>query len=188
METEEIKILEECQAGELHRFTLLYDRYSTKIYRFIYYKTHHKETAQDLTSVTFTKAIERIKSYDKTKGGFSTWLYQIARNTVVDHYRTTKTTANIEDIWDLADENINVLRDVNISMTTAKIRQAMENLKPKQREIIMLRIWEDMPYREIAEIIGSSEDAAKMAFSRAIKELRQQLPAAAFLSLLLLFK
>ena len=82
-------------------FGKLYDQHVKKIYEFIYFKTHHKETAEDLTSVTFMKALSNIESFDEKKASFKTWLYRIARNTVIDHYRMKRETADLEDAWDL---------------------------------------------------------------------------------------
>ena len=87
------EILREYQAGNLEHFGEIYDVYIKKIYNFIYYKTHHKETAEDLTSETFRKALSNIKSFD-THRAFSSWLYRIAQNTVIDHYRTYRANAS----------------------------------------------------------------------------------------------
>ena len=101
MDTIELQAVARCQAGELAHFTLLYERYLEKVYRFIYFKTYHRQTAEDLTSLTFMKALEKVGSYDAGKGRFSSWLYRIAQNTVIDHYRTAKLAANIDDIFNL---------------------------------------------------------------------------------------
>lgn len=185
MQHDEARIINECQNGNLKQFGLLYDAYAQKIYRFIYYKTHHTGTAEDLTSIAFMKVLEGIGSFNPNKGTFSSWLYQIARNTVTDHWRKAKPTVDIEDVWDLTDDT-DIVRDVDIAMKSKQVRAAMAALQPRQREIITLRLWQDLSYKEIAEITGSTEGAAKMLFSRTVKELRETMPLAAFLSLLLL--
>ena len=60
--------LKQCQQGELSSFDIIYDEYIHAIYRFIFYKTHHRETAEDLTSVTFMKALENIRKYNYVDG------------------------------------------------------------------------------------------------------------------------
>jgi len=165
-------------------FADLYDQYVRKIFNFIYYKTHHRETAEDLTSETFTKAFRKIEDFDANKGKFSTWLYQIARNTVTDFYRAKKNYANIDDIWDLAaDEDI--LRDLDAARKLEEVQDYLKELKAEQREIVLLRVWEGMTYREIAEIVGKDESNCRVVFSRAIQALRQKMPLVLFLSLLL---
>ena len=122
MEGDESQIIARIKNGELNQFGTLYDLYIKKIYNFVYYKTMHKETAEDLTSQTFFKALDNIQRFDETKGSFSSWLYRIARNTVIDYYRTKKTENNIEDVWDLSgDENIQSDMD-----TTQKLQEVSQ--------------------------------------------------------------
>ncbi len=168
-------------------FVSLYDSYIDKIYRFVYFKTHHKETAEDLVSETFLKALENIHSFNPAKGKFSSWIYQIARNTVVDHYRSFKRNSNVEDIWDLSD-NSDIARDADLNLQLGKVKIYLKELSPRHREIITLRLWQELSYEEIAEITGSSKEASKMMFSRAIKELRQKMPASLLFALIFLFR
>jgi RNA polymerase sigma-70 factor (ECF subfamily) len=161
------------QAGNADAFGVLYDRYIDKIYRFVYYKTFNKETAEDLTSEVFHKALVKISSFDIDKGGFSTWLYQIARNRVIDYYRTAKSVVALEDVFDVGvDERTPETLDAVAKL--GEVTKYLQTLSAKQREIITLRVWEEKSYREIAELVGGSEDSVKMAFSRSIKELREK--------------
>lgn len=172
---EEEKIVIACQNGDPEKFGELYDLYIRKIYDFVYYKTHHKETAEDITSLVFLKAFEKIKSFDHTKGSFSSWVYQIARNSVIDHYRTKKAFISIDDVWDLAGKE-DIARDFDTAQKLEKVEKYINALNGEQRDIVMLRVWQEMPYREIAEIMGKSEASCKMAFSRAMGELRSTMP------------
>jgi len=160
-----------CAQGDTKAFGELYDRYIDKIYRFIYYKIFVKEIAEDLTSDVFTKAFEKIKSFDPKKGPFSAWIYRIARNAVIDHYRTRKTTIPIEDIFETGEEN-RTPQELDAVAELAKVTEYLKTLSAKQREIITLRIWDERSYKEIAEIVGSTESGVKMAFSRSIRDLR----------------
>jgi RNA polymerase sigma-70 factor (ECF subfamily) len=166
------KLVERCVRGDTEAFGVLYDRYTSKIYRFIYYKTFVRETAEDITSDVFHKAFERLHSFDTTKGTFSAWIYRIARNAVIDHYRTQKKNIPIEDVFDLLSEN-RTIEEHDALTTLARVEEYLKTLPSRQREIITLRIWEELSYKEIADIIGGTEDSAKMAFSRAIRELRE---------------
>ena len=179
------QLAERCGRGENDAFGILYDRYIGKIYRFIYYKTFVKETAEDITSDVFHKAFERIHSFNSTKGTFSAWMYRIARNSVIDHYRTQKQNIPIDDVFDLHTENRTVEEHDAIT-TLARVEEYMKTLPSRQREIITLRLWEELSYKQIAEIIGGTEDSTKMAFSRAIRELREQCGPFAILVLLTL--
>jgi RNA polymerase sigma-70 factor (ECF subfamily) len=182
MEINEKEIVANCQKGKVEDFSVLYYQYVRKIYKFIYYKVQHRETAEDLTSQTFIKALEKINSFSNEKSSFSTWVYAIARNNVIDHYRTKKNNFDINDVWDLKD-NTDIERDTDLKRKLEKVEVYLKDLKPEQREIVMLRVWGDMSYREIAEATGKSEANCKMIFFRVIKKLKDKMP----LELLLYF-
>ncbi|MBI4054176.1 MAG: RNA polymerase sigma factor [Candidatus Doudnabacteria bacterium] len=173
--------VQECQNGNLSAFGDLYDAYIRKIYAFVYYRTHHKQTAEDLTSRVFIKALENISSYSSAKGTFSTWLYRIARNQVIDHYRTVRTSADIADAFDLAGKD-NVERDLDVKIELEKVSRLLSELTPEQRDLVIMRVWDGLSYREISHVLGKSEDALKMSFSRVIGKLRS--PASLVLSFL----
>jgi len=154
-------------------FIEIYDQYLDKIYNFVYYKTFHKETAEDLTSDIFLKALKKLETFDSSKGSLSAWLYQIARNTVIDFYRKKKPDLNIEEIWDLSDET-DIESDFDAAQKIKDARKYLDRLDKTQKEIVILRIWEELPYKEIAEITGKSEAACKMAFIRAIESLKKE--------------
>jgi len=168
-------------------FIKIYDDFSDKIFRFIYYKTCHRETAEDIMSQTFLKAMEKWTLYNANKGTVSAWLYGIARNLIIDHYRKQQKWGyfkNICDIWDLpSDEDI--LRQLTEEEQKEELYKALNQLPSKQREIIMLRLWEDMPYREISEIMSRSESACKMLFSRSIGKLKLSMDSSLLFQLLI---
>lgn len=173
-----------CQLGDTEAFGVLYDRYIDKIYRFVYYKIFVKEVAEDITSDVFHKALLKIGSFDSEKGTFSAWIYRIARNSVIDHYRTNKSEVSIEDVFDVGvDERTAEALDAISDLK--KVTTYLETLSAKQREIITLRVWEEMSYKEIAALVGGSEDSVKMAFSRGIRDLREKCGPISILTLFL---
>lgn len=180
MDQEDLVLIQACQNGQTHQFGTLYDRYIRRVYDFIYYKTMHKETAEDLTSQTFMKALKQIRQYDTGKGVFSAWLYRIARNTVFDHYRAQRPTLDIDDVWDLSSGD-DVERDAHVSLQLSEVQEYIAQLKPEQRDIVIMRVWSGLSYQEIADVLGKTEGACKMIFSRTMKELRQAMPLALFL-------
>ena len=183
METQtQIQLIQAVQSGDTTSFGALYDEYVRDIYRFIYYKTHQKEVSEDLTSHVFMKALEKIQSFKGEKGKFRGWLYQIARNTVIDYYRTQKKTDNIEDAWDISSDD-DVEQEVNKQFDKEELRKYLSQLKSEQRDIILMRLWQDMSYEEIALALGKSESNCRVTFSRGIAQLRKIMP----LALLLLF-
>ncbi len=166
--------------GDASSFGLLYDAYIGDIYRFVYYKTHHRPTAEDVTADIFTKAFASIGSYAETAGTFRTWLYAIARRTIIDHYRTSHPTAQIEDAWDIPEDSSQE-RDTDMQLFLEKVQTQLAALPSDQRDIILLRVWEGLSYQEIAERLGKSEGSCKMAFHRGITALQKTMPFALFL-------
>lgn len=176
---QEKQIIKACQVGNFEGFDLLYEAYVKKIYSFVYYKTYHRETAEDLVSAVFMKVLENINGYKANRGSFSAWLYGIARHTVVDHFRALRPTVQIEDVWDLADpENLEV--DFDAREKLEAVKKYLAKFKPAHREIIMMRLWGELSYREISEIVGTSEANCKMIFSRGVSRLRSEMGATAF--------
>lgn len=182
----EADLIQKIQKGDTESFSKLYDQYIQKIYNFIYYKTYHQETAEDLTSITFTKALEKIAHFESKKAHFSTWLYSIARYTVIDFYRQEKPNLALEDIWDLSgNESVDI--DTQNKITLQEIGKYLGKLDSEKREIVFLRVWEGLSYKEIAQIIGKEENNCKMIFSRTMKKLKKEMPLALFI-LLLIYK
>lgn len=180
------KIVESCQKGGLDEFGKLYDKYVKKIYDFIYYKSYHKETAEDLTSQTFIKALDNIKTFRSDKGSFASWLYRIARNNVIDYYRKKERgNVDIYDFWGLASEE-NIAYDIDVKEKLGQVESYLKKLNGEQREIVIMKIWNGLSYKEISGVIGKSEASCKMTFSRTMAKLRKEIPLALFF--LLLFK
>lgn len=177
---EELQLIKRAQAGDNEAFGLLYDSYFEPIYRFIYYKVFSKEIAEDLTSDTFIKALSRIGSYKIDKGRFNSWLYQIARNTVIDYYRTRKEDVALEDIFDVP-YDARTAEQFDALTALSSVDAYLKALPARQREIITLRIWEEKSFKEIADILGGTENSIKMAFSRSIRQLREVCGEAALL-------
>ena len=170
---EEQNLIVDCAAGDLGKFGALYDLYTEKIYRYIYFRVRHRETAQDIVSQTFFKALEGIRSFDAAKGSFSSWLYGIARNSMIDFWRAQKVHFNIDDLWALGgDENLEY--DAQVREKIEKVKEHLAKLDSGQREIIMMKIWDGLSHKEIAQILGKSEGSVKMTYSRAMGKLRKE--------------
>ncbi len=184
MSFDEAALIRSCQAGNLADFDPLYTHYMKPIYGFIYRRTLDRQTAEDITSITFIKALEKIGSYRGDRGVFAAWLYSIARNAITDHFRTAHPHTDIEDAWDLSSDE-DVAGKVRDRMSHAELRKALQKLKPAQREIVILRLWDGLSYKEIAQVTGKTEGNCKVIFSRTLDTLRAELPLLVFLALLL---
>ncbi len=186
MDVDDRQLLEAYHQGQTDAFGILYDRYIEKIYRFIFYKTFDSATAEDLTSSTFFKALNKIETFDVARGNFSNWIYSIARNSVIDHYRSRQFDARTgEDVFDLSEDN-RLADSLDAVQSLERVEDYLKTLTASQREIIILRIWEERSYKEIAEIVGGTESSVKMSFSRIIRQLREDLGPLTTLALVLL--
>jgi RNA polymerase sigma-70 factor, ECF subfamily len=172
------------RSGDREAFGRLYGLFAKKIYAYFYYRSLSRETAEDLTSAVFVKALEALDGFKPQPGGFSAWIYTIARNALTDHYRRSSRVEAVGDfsggVWELADGS-------DLELEAAE-RDRWERLKPylaelsgEQREILILRLWDELSYREIAQTLGKTEGACKMVYSRALSFLRGAMPLSLFI-------
>jgi len=180
------KIVRLCQKGNLEEFTGLYNKYVKKIYNFIYYKNLHKETAEDLTSETFLKALKNIRKFDPQKGAFSSLLYRIARNNIIDFYRKRK-SSTISDFWEKGSDE-DITSDIMAKERLEEVKGYLQKLNSEKREIVIMRIWDNLSYKEISEILGKSEASCKMNFSRVMSQLRKDISLTSLILLVLMNK
>jgi RNA polymerase sigma-70 factor (ECF subfamily) len=181
---EEEKIVRQAIKGEKEAFGLLYDKYQPQIYRFIYIKVGNRATAEDLTHEVFLKSWKKISDYRIREFPFSSWLYRIARNEVIDYYRLQKNNLSLEEIFDKDKEN-NVIPDQTQSpldsteknIKKEKLMQAIQKLNPIEQDIIILKFIEDLSTQKIAENLGKTNLAVRLIQHRAIKKLKKYLNA-----------
>jgi len=129
---DEAKIIQNIQAGNAQDFGILYDAYVKKIYNFVYFRTHHKETSEDLTSQVFFKALEKIRQFNIERGSFSSWIYRIARNAIIDQYRMKKDDAIFEDALEVKKTD-DIEKDIDNKNVMAEIEKYLDTLKPEQK-------------------------------------------------------
>jgi RNA polymerase sigma-70 factor (ECF subfamily) len=173
MEDFEKQIIQKCQNGDLEEFDRLYKYYFDRIYRFVAYRVLDKQIAEDITSQTFFKALKSIKGFSAGKGNFSSWIYRIARNNIIDYYRGNKSNLDISEMWNLRSSD-NLENEVETQEKIGQALDALKKLTKEHQEILIMRIWDNLPYKEIALITGKSEANCKVIFSRSIQKLKKE--------------
>src|SRR5579872_3362793 len=136
----EEKLIISAVKGNSSAFGALYDYYQPMIYRFIAVKVSRREEAEDLTHQVFLSAWQSIKSYKHRGHPFSSWLYQIARNQVIDHYRSQKRETSLEGVDPeelVAGDVANI--DLSLRLDMGKVHAAIKKLKPEYQDVIILR-------------------------------------------------
>ncbi len=164
-------ILDKAKRGEDGAFTEIYNLYFKKIYQFIYYRVSHKETAEDLAEEVFLKAFSKLHSISENQA-FAGWLYQIARNLVIDHYRANKSTVGLEEIENTLEYETNVVDAIDLNAQQKLALKLMRELAPEQQTVVRLKFFEDLNNAEIAEILNKSEGAIRVIQHRAILKLQ----------------
>ncbi|MEZ4210388.1 MAG: RNA polymerase sigma factor [Patescibacteria group bacterium] len=166
----EANLVIDAQKGDEQAFGQIYDIWATKVYRFIYIKVKDAPTAEDITSEVFLKAWERIHQYrPQANAKFSTWLYTVARNTIIDHYRATKTTEiSFDDLPEIAD-----LEGDEIYQEATDLDKALTQLPAEYEKVLRLRFVDGHSISKVAQIVRKKEDNVRAITSRALKKLRE---------------
>jgi RNA polymerase sigma-70 factor (ECF subfamily) len=173
---EEEQLIRSAVGGDSSAFGSLYDRYQPAIYRFIVVKVGSREEAEDITHHVFLSAWQKVGTYKYRGHPFSSWLYQIARNMVIDHYRSRRDDVSLDKL----DPESSIIpaaaqADLSMKLQLEKVHRAVKELKPDYQDVIILRFVEDLPLKEVSAILKKSEGAIKLAQHRAIKELKKKL-------------
>ena len=148
--------------GNQSAFTQLYDEHFDKVYRYIYFRVSNRDEAEDLTQEVFIKALRGIGSYKWRDVHFTSWLFRIAHNQVIDYIRK-----QAKEKRATLDEAATVVGDGDpVVMTEQKseieeLTKALKKLPAAQQEVISLRFIAGMPIAEVAKTLGKSEGTVK---------------------------
>lgn len=155
----------------------LYDVYVKRIYRFVFFKVGSHENAEDVTSEVFLKAWQYLiggsDSASEIKS-FSGLLYRIARNSIIDFYRTraSKNEVPIEDDTEVSDSG-KWYGELGDKIETEKIIQTIKKLKQEYQEVLTLKYVDELDVKEISEITGKGQVAVRVTLHRALKKLKE---------------
>ncbi|GIS68709.1 MAG: DNA-directed RNA polymerase sigma-70 factor [Chloroflexota bacterium] len=163
------------QKGESSAFEALYDHFYDQIFRYIAFKTSDSLIAEDLTEDVFLRMLESIRKFKPQGHPFSSWLFRIAHNRVIDHYRKRGRDKNVplDTILTTVGESQSTLDTyVETKLAMREVNQAMENLTDLQREVLNLRFAGGLSIKETAEAVNRNENSVKALQHSAVKKLR----------------
>ena len=168
-------LVQRAQNGDAASFAGLYERFHDKIYRYVYFKTGNSNDAEDITTDVFLRMLESINSFRWKGHPFSSWLFRIAHNLIIDHFRKRSRQKNtpLKETGELASASSYELEaDLDIKLSVGQVYLAMEDLTDLQKEVMSLRFAAGLSVRETAEAVGKRENAIKALQHAAIKKLR----------------
>lgn len=164
------------KGGDRAAFEALYRRYRDRLYAFLVRHIGDSATAQDLFQETFLRVL-RARARYQPRAPFATWLFTIARNLYLDSVKRAgipRTSSELEAALHAApDPRPDPLQALEEREADALLRRAVASLAEEDRAILVLSRFEGFRYRQIAEILGISEDAVKVRAHRALQALRQ---------------
>lgn len=152
----------------------IYADFLPRVYRFFCYRVGDGPSAEDLTSATFEKAWRARDGYRNDLAAFSTWLFSIARNVVIDYFRVHKDTLPLDEALVAGEHAMEA--DVEQRDDFTRLLQLMSELPPRERDLLALKFGAEQSHRQIARILGLSEPNVAVIAHRAVKRLRDQWP------------
>jgi len=172
----ERQLVLQAQAGNSEAFGQLYDAYMERIYRFVYFRVEDQQTAEDITSQVFLKAWSNLDRFQFSRTPYLAWLYTIAHNAVIDHYRTRKVTTALDDVQlSQPDHSEVVENDIDLTTEMRSVKSALQTLTDDQQKVLTLKFIEGMSNNEIARQLGKREGAIRALQMRGLQALAKQL-------------
>lgn len=169
-------LLSKIHAGDQRSFTMLYEKYSHRLYAYCYRLLQDRQVSEEIVQTTFVKAFESLDTLDKPEL-FYAWLFSIARNEVYGYIRQKRKNGKAHslddenDVWDTESP----LTRLERKETSELVLDVLNQLKPEYREVLFLRQYDKLSYAEIAAITGDSLSSVESRLFKARKALATKL-------------
>jgi RNA polymerase sigma-70 factor, ECF subfamily len=170
------QLVERAQEGERDALEELYLLHFDRIYSYLHMSVGNRHDAEDLTTQTFLKMLEAIGRFRWRSAPFSAWLFRIAHNLAMDHFRATKRTQPEEEVPEPpGSEEVSAEDEAMQAIGRQSMLELIENLSPEQQQVLTLKFVFNFPNAEVATILGKTEGAIKSLQHRALVSLQKQL-------------
>lgn len=167
------QLIHRAQEGDEEVIRALYEHYHQAVFRYLYYRVGDRQTAEDLTSEVFLRMLRFLGNFRPPSSTFPAWLFQIARNLSVDHFRKASVRDHVALEESTVPDTGRVDSEVDRKLSSETLGRALEKLTDEQRDVIMLRFIAEMPIAETAQVLDKTEDAVKGLQRRALLALRK---------------
>jgi RNA polymerase sigma-70 factor (ECF subfamily) len=170
----EQELIKQAQRGDEEAVTLLYETHVDAIFEYVRYRVDSKSTAEDLTSEVFLRMVHGLANYRNQGVPFRAWLFRIAANLVIDHYRQQKRGNDAPLLDELQSDDTDLFDDLADSEDQLRLHLAIRALPEAYQDLLLLRFVENLPHTEIAKIMNKSAEALRAMQYRALKSLAEQ--------------
>lgn len=172
---EERELIKRAKEYDSSAFAEIYERHYEGIYDYLYYRVSDPRLAEDLASEVFLKALESIKDFTFRGVRLSSWLYRIAKNLVIDHYRLQPDQAELPLKEGLIAAEGGPSEALEEEITQKQLRRALGTLTEEQHQVIILKFIDGLSNTEVAQVMDKSEGAIKSLQHRALAALGRTL-------------
>lgn len=161
------------KAGDLDKMGLLFERYHRVLYGFLFHQTNNRFTSEDLTQTVFYRMIKYRNTFSET-GEFRTWMYHLARNVLIDNHKKESKMQYKEGFAEFENEMAENKIEQNFIQNEEieYLKNGLNRLQPDQKEVLVLARFQELSYKEIAEIMETSEGNIKVKVHRAMAALK----------------
>ncbi len=166
--------------GDENALTILINRHQSKIFGFIYSKISDRDISNDIFQDTFVKVIKTLKSKSyNEEGKFLPWVMRIAHNLIIDHYRRNKKMPMYRETEEfsifsiMTDSSLTAENKIIQEQVEIDLRKLIEALPGDQKEVLVMRMYQDMSFKEISEVTGVSINTALGRMRYALMNMRK---------------
>ncbi|MBK9748084.1 MAG: sigma-70 family RNA polymerase sigma factor [Chloroflexi bacterium] len=170
----ERELITQAQSGDEGAVSLLYETHVDAIFEYVRYRVDSKSTAEDLTSEVFLRMVRGLANYRDQGTPLRAWLFRIAANLIVDHYRQRKWVSAGSLLDEVASDDTDPIERLARSEDQLRLHLAIRALPEEYQDLLLLRFMENLPHTEIATIMNKSADALRAMQHRALKALAKQ--------------
>src|SRR5712691_8232244 len=170
------RLVERAQRGDREALEELYLLHFDRIYSYLHMSVGNRHDAEDLTTQTFLKMLESITKFRWQAAPFSAWLFRIAHNLAMDHFRATRRWQPEEDVPEPADETeLSAEAAAFQAIGRQSMLELIEGLSIEQQQVLTLKFVFNLPNAEVATVLGKTEGAIKSLQHRALVSLQKQI-------------